>query len=123
MSKKTGKMTLSTARRRDVNEGGIDEAKAEAFAAGAETERQKAAPGPPQAKGALTIRDTFSMPQTDYDLIDSIKVRCMREGVGMNKSEILRAGLILLDKASTSDLVKAVSQVEKVRPGRRKNPQ
>ncbi|MFS8979311.1 hypothetical protein PO002_33330 [Cupriavidus necator] len=42
------------------------------------------------------VRDTFTMPKSDYQTIAQLKVRCLEGGVRIKKSEILRAGLLLL---------------------------
>lgn len=71
---------------------------------------------PPTPK---TVRDTYTMPQGDYDLIEALITRCMKQGVRMNKSEIVRAGLKVLNSMSDSKLQKAAENVEKIKPGRR----
>ena len=44
------------------------------------------------------VRDTFSMPSTDYALIAALKQRAENAGSGMKKSELLRAGLRALQQ-------------------------
>jgi len=64
------------------------------------------------------IRDTFSMPKRDYELINKLKLECLKQGTSMTKSEIIRAGLQVLDNMAASRLKSAVSKVEKIRTGR-----
>ncbi len=39
------------------------------------------------------VRDSFTMPQTDYELITALKKRSLESGIQTTKSEILRAGI------------------------------
>ena len=64
------------------------------------------------------MRDTFTMPRSDYEKIAVLKQRCLDVGVVVNKSELLRAGLLLLVATSQEHLHAAVSAVEKVKTGR-----
>ena len=64
------------------------------------------------------IRDSFTMPVTDRDLISTIKKRCMRAGIDTNKSEILRAGLAALDNMNDKELTVLFEGLTKVKTGR-----
>jgi hypothetical protein len=70
------------------------------------------------ARPDKVIRDSFTMPATDYASITRIKQRAMKGGVGTNKSEILRAGLAVLDKMPDKELLKVFEKLPKVKPGR-----
>src|SRR4051812_40864329 len=52
------------------------------------------------------IRDSFTIPGDEYELISRIKKRCMKAGVSANKSEVLRAGLAALDAMPDRELAK-----------------
>lgn len=69
-------------------------------------------------KAAKVIRDSFTMPATDYESITRIRQRAMKGGVGTNKSEILRAGLAVLDRLTDKELIKVFEKLPKVKPGR-----
>ena len=43
------------------------------------------------------VRDSFTMPESDYLKIKSLKNRCLKLGIEMKKSELLRAGLLALE--------------------------
>lgn len=78
-------------------------------------------PAPEKAKRQKkekVVRDSFTMPKSDYERIASLKQKCLDAGVAVKKSELLRAGLILLDALSSKRLVAAVSTVETVKTGR-----
>jgi hypothetical protein len=64
------------------------------------------------------IRDSFTMPASDYESITRIKQRAMKAGIGTNKSEILRAGLAALDTMPEKEFLKLFKGLPKVKPGR-----
>lgn len=76
------------------------------------------APQKAHAKKEKVVRDTFTMPRSDYERIETLTQRCLNAGVLVNKSELLRAGLILLEAASDEHLRAAASAVEKIKTGR-----
>lgn len=67
------------------------------------------------------IRETFSMPPSDSDLIDQLRQRSAAQGVMLNRSEILRAGLAALSTLSDAKLVEIGNQVPKMKTGRPKS--
>ena len=76
---------------------------------------------PKKAQGAKkekVLRDSFTMPKSDYAKIAELKQRCVDAGVQIKKSEILRAGLLLLAASSPKQLLAAVSKVEAIKTGR-----
>lgn len=76
---------------------------------------------PKKAQGAKkekVLRDSFTMPKSDYEKIAELKQRCLDAGVHIKKSEILRAGLLLLAARSPEQLLAAVSKVEAIKTGR-----
>lgn len=66
------------------------------------------------------VRDSFTMPQSDYDLIAALKHKAVQAGVHAKKSELLRAGLQALSKLSAAQLKRAVADLEKIKTGRPK---
>ena len=65
------------------------------------------------------IRDNFSMPEEDYAIIEEIRQRLIREhSIVKNKSEVLRAGLKLLQKLDSETLLEAAEDVKSLKPGR-----
>jgi len=69
-------------------------------------------------KKEKVVRDGFTMPKSDYDLISVLKSKCMAKGVAIKKGELLRAGLRLLNAASNASLLAAVKSLETVKTGR-----
>jgi hypothetical protein len=66
------------------------------------------------------VRDSFTMPETDYELIAALKQKALKAGLHVKKSELLRAGLQTLSKLSTAQLKRAISALEKIKTGRPK---
>ena len=64
------------------------------------------------------VRDSFTMPIEDYGRIGVLKERCIRLGVALKKSELLRAGLVALDRLPDESLSQLIAQVERVKTGR-----
>jgi Arc/MetJ-type ribon-helix-helix transcriptional regulator len=64
------------------------------------------------------IRDSFTMPEDDYNLITEIRHRCLKAGVTVNKSEAIRAGLNALRRMSDKELLAVMDRLAKVKTGR-----
>ncbi len=76
-------------------------------------------PQPPASNGTgKVIRDSFTIPGEEYELISKIKKRCMKAGVSANKSEVLRAGLAALDAMADRELAKVFESLARVKTGR-----
>jgi hypothetical protein len=64
------------------------------------------------------IRDSFTIPGDEYELISQIKKRCMKAGISANKSEVLRAGLAALEAMPERELVSLFANLQRVKTGR-----
>jgi uncharacterized protein (DUF849 family) len=64
------------------------------------------------------VRDSFTMPVTDYAHIAALKERCLKAGVSAKKSELLRAALIALSKLNDKALIKAIADLAPIKTGR-----
>ena len=69
-------------------------------------------------KKVKMVRDSFTMPESDYVKLSELKKKCLEAGVHVKKSELLRAGLLSLSKLTNASLIKAVEQVEIIKTGR-----
>lgn len=77
---------------------------------------------PKLASRAVTVRDTFSFPQPDHELLSELQGRCLSDGFIASKSALVRAGLHALARMKPQALRQAVEALEKRKPGpRRKN--
>ena len=71
-------------------------------------------------KKVKLIRDSFSIPETDYVLFATLKQRALAAGIDVKKSEVLRAALATLAKLDDAALVAAIGLVERIKTGRPK---
>lgn len=69
-------------------------------------------------KKQKVIRDSFTLPSGDYELIATIRQRCLKSAVNATKSEVIRAGLHILQSLSDEELIRAIESLEKVKTGR-----
>jgi hypothetical protein len=69
-------------------------------------------------KQEKVVRDTFTMPREDYEQLAVLKQRCLDAGLAVKKSELVRAGLLLLASEPTNRFLAAVKAVEPVKTGR-----
>jgi len=83
-----------------------------------ELARKSAAKSQEPQNAGKVIRDSFTMPLSDRELISTIKKRCMRAGIDTNKSEILRAGLAALDGMNERELSALFEGLTKIKTGR-----
>ncbi|TDQ81825.1 hypothetical protein [Paraburkholderia silvatlantica] len=71
-----------------------------------------------RVKKDKVVRDSFTMPKTDYQRIALLKRKCLEAGVEVRKSELLRAGLQMLEAAPQKRLLAAIEALETVKTGR-----
>jgi len=64
------------------------------------------------------VRDSFTMPQNEYVKIAEIKNTCLKAKMHVKKSEVLRAGLILLAGLNAVQLKHALGSLERIKTGR-----
>ena len=85
----------------------------------------KPSPTPSPEKPAKTpkvrlVRDSFTMPEADFALVATLKARAMKQGRAAKKSELLRAGLQLLERQTPAALLAALERLQPVKTGRPK---
>ena len=78
------------------------------------------APGKAKKEGKKPklVRDSFTLPESDYALFASMKARCLAKGVEVKKSELLRAALRQLSGLDDPMLIAVMAQVERIKTGR-----
>ena len=64
------------------------------------------------------VRDSFTMPQSEYQKIAQIKEIGLKAGLQVKKSEVLRAGVIALCAMDEAQLKLALSSLDKIKTGR-----
>ena len=73
---------------------------------------------PPSAKKSKLVRDSFTIPKAEYTVLDELKQRAAALARPAKKSELLRAGIKILDSLSDAAYLAALAQVPTVKTGR-----
>jgi len=76
---------------------------------------------PTKVKKPKLVRDSFTIPKDEYEVIDSLKLRAGKLGQSVKKSELLRAGVKALAAMSDIQFKAALSNVPTIKTGRPKN--
>ncbi|MFC6280566.1 MULTISPECIES: hypothetical protein [Polaromonas] len=69
-------------------------------------------------KKAKLVRDSFTIPKTEYVVLDELKQRAAKLTRPAKKSELLRAGIKLLASLSDAAFLTALEQVPAIKTGR-----
>lgn len=78
----------------------------------------EAKPHPRPVAPERVIRDSFTLPSVDYQLISELRTRCLRSATNATKSEIIRAGLHALEQMPNEELLNIILKLPKVKTGR-----
>lgn len=70
------------------------------------------------AKKPKLVRDSFTIPKAEFAAIDTLKSRAIALGSSVKKSELLRAGLMVLQGLSDAAYKAALSAVPTLKTGR-----
>ena len=89
-----------------------------AVAKAAPVAAKQAAAKPGKVKKPKLVRDSFTMPEGEYELIAALKKRCLNAGVPAKKSEILRAAIANLAMLSDTSLLGAIGRLAVIKTGR-----
>ncbi|MES2070573.1 MAG: hypothetical protein V4488_09510 [Pseudomonadota bacterium] len=79
-----------------------------------------AAVGKEKAKKPKLVRDSFTMPESEYEVLGQVKKACISAGVEVKKSQLLRIGLVLLKKTDVATLKTLIAGLEPLKAGRPK---
>ena len=66
------------------------------------------------------VRDGFTMPKGDYEVLKALKAQCLKSGVEVKKSELLRAGVLALAALPAAELLSRMRALPAVKAGRKK---
>jgi hypothetical protein len=69
-------------------------------------------------KKIKVVRDSFTIPKPEFEQIDALKKRSLSMGISVKKSELLRAGLLVLRAMSDAAFKSAVATVPVLKTGR-----
>lgn len=73
----------------------------------------------PMAKEKTPTR-TFTIPNSDSNLISKIQSRCRKHDITLNDSEVVRAGIAALLSLPNDKFLQAVKGIVKLKRGRQK---
>ncbi|HXA46805.1 MAG TPA: hypothetical protein VNW52_04180 [Burkholderiaceae bacterium] len=71
-------------------------------------------------KKAKLVRDSFSMPEAEYAVLGAVKKACLKAGVEVKKSELLRIGVALIQKMDVPALKGVLATLPPLKAGRPK---
>ena len=72
----------------------------------------------PKAKKQKLVRDSFTMPEAEYAALADMKKTCIKAGVAVKKSELLRVAVSLLRKMDVAEIQQALGTLTPVKAGR-----
>ncbi|MBI5437223.1 MAG: hypothetical protein HY937_08985 [Nitrosomonadales bacterium] len=76
----------------------------------------------PRKKPKVKLVRDFSMPQIEYQKIAEIKETCLKAGLQVKRSEVLRAGLKALGGMNEAQLMRLIAGLGKIKAGHPKKP-
>ena len=83
---------------------------------------RKAAPAAPRDSVAearpVLVRDSFTMPEQEYAVLAEVKQACLRAGIEVKKSELLRIGVALLGQLDLATLKTVLGALPQLKTGR-----
>ena len=74
----------------------------------------------PKAKKVKLVRDSFTMPGNEYQVLQDIKKAALKAGIELKKSELLRIGIGMLKSITVAQLEQARAALTKLSAGRPK---
>ncbi len=78
----------------------------------------KPAAKPVKIKKPKLVRDSFTMPQAEYDVLAQVKKSCIAAGFEIKKSELLRIGVAMLQKLDAKKINEALLSLTPLKAGR-----
>jgi hypothetical protein len=64
------------------------------------------------------VRDSFTIPESEYAALAKVKKACLKDGFEIKKSELIRIGIALLESLSISKVKSAKKKLQTVKTGR-----
>lgn len=107
---------------RPVTEVAAKAAKAEKKHTGKVTKEEGAKSGETREKPKKTklVRDSFTMPEAEYAVLGDVKKACLKAGIAVKKSELLRVGVALIRQLDTVKLKEELDRLPVLKAGRPK---
>lgn len=74
-----------------------------------------------KARKVKLVRDSFTMPEPEYAVLAQVKKMCIKSGVEIKKSELLRIGVALIAQLDMDNLKMILQSLPQLKAGRPKN--
>ncbi|UWE14371.1 hypothetical protein [Herbaspirillum huttiense] len=74
----------------------------------------------PKAKKVKQVRDSFTMPENEYAVLAQVKKTCLKSGVEIKKSDLLRIGVSLIKNLKINELKDILGSLTPLKVGRPK---
>ncbi|MFJ9448882.1 MULTISPECIES: hypothetical protein [unclassified Herbaspirillum] len=71
-------------------------------------------------KKVKQVRDSFTMPETEYEVLGQVKKACLKAGFEIKKSDLLRIGVSLIKNLETGKLKTLLAGLTPLKVGRPK---
>ena len=95
-------------------------ARADAHAEKATEPRDEVEEAPELQPVAKVMREAFTIPEAEHPQIEAMRSLMLSQAVAVSKSEVIRAGLLLLSEADVATQREIFERLERVRTGRPK---
>ena len=76
--------------------------------------------GKAKVKKDVLVRDSFTMPQSEYQVLSHVKKACLQSGIEIKKSELLRIAGVQLAGLSVTKIATLQKGLNKIQTGRPK---
>jgi NDP-sugar pyrophosphorylase family protein len=76
--------------------------------------------GKAKVKKDVLVRDSFTMPQSEYQVLSLVKKSCLQAGIEIKKSELLRIAVVQLAGLSVTKIATLQKALNKIQAGRPK---
>ena len=73
-----------------------------------------------KSKKEKLVRDSFTMPEAEYAVLGEVKKACLKAGVDVKKSELLRVGVALIRQLDAARLKEILGTLPTLKTGRPK---
>lgn len=73
-----------------------------------------------KVKKPKLVRDSFTIPEQEYEVLGQVKKTLLAAGVEVKKSQLLRVGLVLIKKADLATLKASIAALTPLKAGRPK---
>ncbi|MET0982713.1 MAG: hypothetical protein ABWY02_11465 [Telluria sp.] len=78
----------------------------------------EAAPAAGDTARPALVRDSFTMPEGEYAVLAAVKQACLKAGVEVKKSELLRIGVALVGRLDMATLRQVLDSLPQLKTGR-----